>query len=167
MPTTSAARRRASRVRCAQAGERLTLLDGREITLDPDMLVIADASGAVGLAGIMGGAHSGDRDATHRRLPRVGAGSRPTPIAGRARRFGLFTDAAQRFERGVDPDWPARALERATRAADRDRRRQAGPAAGHDRARRTAGARADRACARARSARLLGTRCPDARSRRC
>ena len=49
--------------RCAQArpGERITLLDDKEYALDPDFLLIADASGAIGLAGIMGGQGHGDR----------------------------------------------------------------------------------------------------------
>ncbi|HXS29098.1 MAG TPA: phenylalanine--tRNA ligase subunit beta [Steroidobacteraceae bacterium] len=101
------------RVRLAAASEPVQLLDGRRIELDPDVLVIADAEGAVGVAGIMGG----ERTA-------VSAGSvdvflevayfAPEAIAGRARRLGLQTDASQRFERGVDPSAQERAMERAT-----------------------------------------------------
>lgn len=101
-------------VRLAQPGESLTLLGGRVVSLDSDMLVIADARGPIGLAGIMGGEASG-----------VGGHSRdvflesaffaPAAIAGRARRLGLHTDASLRFERGVDPALQARAIERATR----------------------------------------------------
>ena len=100
-------------VRMAQGGERLTLLDGREIALDPDALVIADGTGPVGLAGIMGGEKSGVAvDTTDIFLE--GAFFAPDAVAGRARRYGLVTDASQRFERGVDPRQQERAVERAT-----------------------------------------------------
>jgi phenylalanyl-tRNA synthetase beta chain len=101
------------RVRQARVGERLTLLDDKEYMLDPDCLVIADARGAVGLAGVMGGRDSAIGDATRDVLLEA-AHFAPDAIAGRARRFGLFTDAAQRFERGVDPTLPVIAIERAT-----------------------------------------------------
>ncbi len=101
------------RVRAAKAGERLTLLDDKEYELDPDYLVIADASGAIGLAGIMGGRATAIAEATTEVLLES-AHFAPDAIAGRARRLGLFTDAAQRFERGVDPSLPAVAIERAT-----------------------------------------------------
>ena len=100
-------------VRMATAGERATLLDDKEYTLDPDHVVIADANGVVGLGGIMGGKGSSISDETTDVLLEA-AHFTPDAIAGRARRLGLFTDAAQRFERGVDPSLPAVALERAT-----------------------------------------------------
>jgi phenylalanyl-tRNA synthetase beta chain len=100
-------------VRAARPKERLTLLDGKEYELDPDFLVIADAGGAIGLAGIMGGLATAISDSTTDVLLES-AHFRPEAVAGRARRLGLFTDAAQRFERGVDPDLAALALERAT-----------------------------------------------------
>jgi phenylalanyl-tRNA synthetase beta chain len=100
-------------VRLAGPGERLTLLDDREYELDPDALVIADARGPIGLAGIMGGRATAISDATGDVLLEA-AHFAPDAIAGRARRLGLFTDAAQRFERGVDPSLPPLALERAT-----------------------------------------------------
>ena len=100
-------------VRYAAPGETLTLLAGSTIKLEPDMLVIADAVGAVGLAGIMGGEKSGiAADTTDVFLE--AAWFAPDAIAGRGRRFGILTDASQRFERGVDPAGQARALERAT-----------------------------------------------------
>jgi phenylalanyl-tRNA synthetase beta chain len=101
------------RVRAANAGERLTLLDDKEYVLDPDFLVIADARGAIGLAGIMGGRSTAISESTSDVLLEA-AHFAPDAIAGRARRLGLFTDAAQRFERGVDPSLPALAIERAT-----------------------------------------------------
>ena len=100
-------------VRMAHAGERATLLDDKEYTLDPDHVVITDANGVVGLGGIMGGKGSSISDETTDVLLEA-AHFTPDTIAGRARRLGLFTDAAQRFERGVDPGLPALALERAT-----------------------------------------------------
>ena len=100
-------------VRRAAAGEQLTLLDGREVALTDDVLVIADASGAVGMAGIMGGARSAVAEQTSDLLLEC-AWFDPEAIAGRARRYGLLTDAGQRYERGVDPAGQERALERAT-----------------------------------------------------
>jgi phenylalanyl-tRNA synthetase beta chain len=100
-------------VRMAAAGERVTLLDGKEYALDIDHVVITDANGVVGLGGVMGGQGTAISDATTEVLFEA-AHFTPDAIAGRARRLGLFTDAAQRFERGVDPTLPAQALERAT-----------------------------------------------------
>src|SRR5690606_1273814 len=101
-------------VRRAKAGERLTLLDGATRELDPDVLVIADDSGAIGMAGIMGGASTAVDDTTTD-IFLESAYFSPEVIAGRARRYGLHTDASVRFERGVDPQGQARAVERATR----------------------------------------------------
>ena len=77
------------------------------------MLVIADAGGAIGLAGIMGGATTGVSADTSAVIFESAFFS-PDAIAGRARRFGLHTDASVRFERGVDPAHQIRAIERAT-----------------------------------------------------
>ncbi|MGQ0834637.1 MAG: phenylalanine--tRNA ligase subunit beta [Gammaproteobacteria bacterium] len=101
------------RVRYATAGEACTLLDGRTVTADTDVLVIADRAGPVGLAGIMGGERTAVSEATSDVFLEVAFFS-PDAIAGRARRFGLVTDASQRFERGVDPSGQERAIERAT-----------------------------------------------------
>ena len=101
------------RVRMAEPQERITLLDDKEYELNPDVLVIADARGAIGAAGVMGGRRTAISDAT-RDVILEAAHFAPDAIAGRARRLGLFTDAAQRFERGVDPTLPALAIERAT-----------------------------------------------------
>ena len=100
-------------VRAAKAKERLTLLDEREYELEPDFLVIADAGGAVGVAGVMGGRRTAIGASTTDVLLES-AHFVPEAIAGRARRLGLFTDAAQRFERGVDPKLASIAIERAT-----------------------------------------------------
>ncbi|MDE2348640.1 MAG: phenylalanine--tRNA ligase subunit beta [Gammaproteobacteria bacterium] len=100
-------------VRPAASGERLVLLDDKEYELDPEFLVIADDEGPVGLAGIMGGRRTAIDDRTVDVYLEV-AHFTPQAVAGRARRLGLFTDAAQRFERGVDPGLPQRAIERAS-----------------------------------------------------
>jgi phenylalanyl-tRNA synthetase beta chain len=100
-------------VRAARPKERITLLDDKEYELDPDFMVIADAAGAVGLAGIMGGRGTAISDSTTDVLLES-AHFQPDAVSGRARRLGLFTDAAQRFERGVDPNLTAIAIERAT-----------------------------------------------------
>jgi phenylalanyl-tRNA synthetase beta chain len=99
-------------VRLARSGEVLTLLDGTPVAADADMLLITDAEGAVGLAGIMGG----ERTAVTPETTDVffeSAFFSPAAVLGRARRLGLTTDASQRFERGVDPTQQARAIERA------------------------------------------------------
>ncbi len=100
-------------VRMAKRDERITLLDGNEHRLDEDFLVIADEKGPVGLAGIMGGRDTAIGDQTTDVLIEA-AHFVPDVVAGRARRLGLFTDAGQRFERGVDPDLATAAIERAT-----------------------------------------------------
>ena len=100
-------------VRFATAGERLTLLDGTQLTLDPRVLVIADDSGAIGLAGIMGGQGTAVSDSTCD-VFLESAYFAPSAIRGRARQFALHTDASLRFERGVDPCEQQRAIERAT-----------------------------------------------------
>ncbi len=101
------------RVRMASNGEKLTLLDGQEIELREDTLVIADADKAVAIAGIMGGEHSGVADDTSDILFES-AFFAPRAISGKARSYGLHTDSSHRFERGVDPFGQVTALERAT-----------------------------------------------------
>lgn len=100
-------------VRFAHDGEQLTLLDGNRVTLESNVLVIVDDSGAIGLAGIMGGQGTAVSAST-RDVFLESAFFSPAAIMGRPRRFGLHTDASLRFERGVDPDQQQRAIERAT-----------------------------------------------------
>jgi phenylalanyl-tRNA synthetase beta chain len=100
-------------VRMAKAEESMVGLDGKTLKLDADMLVIADASGAVAMAGVIGGQDSGVESGTTR-IVLESAYFAPNAIAGRARRLGLHTDAAHRFERGTDPELPRIAIERAT-----------------------------------------------------
>ncbi|WP_374249734.1 phenylalanine--tRNA ligase subunit beta [Thermomonas sp.] len=101
-------------VRHAHAGETLMLLNGDEAKLDAGFLVITDADRVVGLAGIMGGNDTKVGDTTRNVLLEA-AHFAPSAIIGRSRKLGLHTDAAHRFERGVDPELPRIAIERATR----------------------------------------------------
>ena len=99
-------------VRLAQPKESITLLNEQTITLTGDELVIADDKGALALAGIMGGQRSSVTDSTNN-IVLESAFFNQLAIAARARRFGLHTDASQRFERGVDFELPELALARA------------------------------------------------------
>lgn len=100
-------------VRMAAAEEKLTLLDGQEVTLTNDVLVIADEVKPLAMAGIFGGQGSGVT-ANTRHIFLESAFFAPSAIAGRARRYGLHTDASHRYERGVDPELQRTAMERAT-----------------------------------------------------
>ncbi|OZI14074.1 phenylalanine--tRNA ligase subunit beta [Sodalis-like symbiont of Philaenus spumarius] len=100
-------------VRHARQDETLTLLDGSDVTLSPDTLVIADHGQALAMAGIFGGAAS-SISRTTRDVVLECAFFNPLAITGRARRYGLHTDASHRYERGVDPALQPCAMERAT-----------------------------------------------------
>ena len=100
-------------VRESTPNESMTLLDGSEITLTEGTLVIADHQRPLALAGIMGGANSGVTAET-RSIFLESAFFTPALIAGRARGYGLHTDASHRYERGVDWQLQRRAIERAT-----------------------------------------------------
>jgi len=100
-------------VRHARANETLKLLDGSEAKLDEKFVLIADEQNALAVAGVMGGFDSRVTDVTHN-VFLESAHFVPAAIMGRARKLGLHTDASHRFERGVDPELPRRALERAT-----------------------------------------------------
>ena len=100
-------------VRMAQPGEKLTLLDGKEVELSKDNLIIADKISPLAVAGIMGGEQSAVyQDTTQIFLESAYFDS--LAIAGKARQFGLHTESSHRFERGVDSDLPMRAIQRAT-----------------------------------------------------
>lgn len=101
-------------VRRARVGEQVALLDGRDAVLDAEFLVVTDAGRAVALAGVMGGLETRVTGAT-RNVFLESAHFAPSAIIGRGRRLGLHTDAAHRFERGVDPELPRTAIEYATR----------------------------------------------------
>ena len=105
-------------VRWAKAGETLELLNDQTVTLQgPDSAgklqdagVVADQNGPVALAGIMGGNHCAVSDDT-KNIYVEAAYWLPSAIQGRARRFNFSTDAAHRFERGVDPQNTVNCLE--------------------------------------------------------
>lgn len=104
-------------VRYADPGETLTLLGGTAVDLQPDVLLIADDAGPVAMAGIMGGERSGisaDTSAPTTDIFLECAFFAPQAIAGRARRYGLQTEASYRYERGVDPHLQHLALARTT-----------------------------------------------------
>jgi phenylalanyl-tRNA synthetase beta chain len=98
-------------VRNARVGEKLVTLDGVERSLEPDMLVIADAEHATAIAGVMGGQLSEVNDQTVDVLIEC-AHFEPRQIRATRRRLGMSTDASYRFERGVDPTAMERALRR-------------------------------------------------------
>ena len=100
-------------VRYAAAGEEITLLDGESRVMPADTLVIADTERALAMAGVMGGLESAVSDNT-RYVFLESAFFTPLVVAGRARQFGMHTDASHRFERGVDFMLQRRAMERAT-----------------------------------------------------
>jgi len=102
------------RVRQARAGERLKLLDGREVALQPKHLVIADDSAAVALAGVMGGENSAVAVDTSS-VFLESAYFDPEAVAAASRGLEIASDAAHRFERGVDFELAGPALERATK----------------------------------------------------
>ena len=88
-------------VRWGQAGETLKLLNGTTISLDAQVGVIADEQQVESLAGIMGGEATAVNNDT-RHIYVEAAFWWPDAIRGRARRYNFLTDAAHRFERGVD-----------------------------------------------------------------
>ena len=101
------------RVRQATAAEKLTLLNEQEVELSENVMVIADDQKALAIAGIMGGLSSAVSDDTTE-IFLESAFFDQLYIAGRARSFGLHTDASQRYERGVDFELPMMAMHRAS-----------------------------------------------------
>jgi len=100
-------------VRKAIAGEKITLLDGQDIALREDTLLIADEKAPLAIAGIMGGKGSGVNEET-KDIFLESAFFTPLALAGKARSYGLHTDSSHRFERGVDATLQEKAIERAT-----------------------------------------------------
>jgi phenylalanyl-tRNA synthetase beta chain len=105
-------------VRFANNGEKLTLLDEKEVKLTNETLVIADTgltgeSKALAIAGIFGGLNSGVTTETTD-IFLESAFFAPLAILGKARQYGLHTDASHRYERGIDPTLQHDAMERAT-----------------------------------------------------
>jgi len=99
-------------VRFMRSGERVKLLNGDEVEFHPKLLAIADDSGPVGLGGVMGGLDSMVGEGTTDVFFEA-AFFHPSAVQGKARALGLASDAAHRFERGVDPAATAAAMERA------------------------------------------------------
>ncbi len=100
-------------VRQATANEKLTLLNDQNVELNEDVMVIADDHKALAIAGIMGGLSTSVTDETTE-IFLESAFFDPLAVVGRARRFGLHTDASQRYERGVDFELPMIAMHRAS-----------------------------------------------------
>jgi phenylalanyl-tRNA synthetase beta chain len=98
-------------VRLANAGETLVTLDGQTRTLTPDTLLIADASGPIALAGVMGGRDT-EVDANTRRVLLESAHFDPVAVRKAAKRFDLFSEASTRFSRGLHPATVDRAARR-------------------------------------------------------
>ncbi|OCG39696.1 phenylalanine--tRNA ligase subunit beta [Gilliamella sp. Bif1-4] len=100
-------------VRYANKDEKLTLLNGNEVKLNDKTLVIADHKKILALAGIMGGEKSGVTQTT-KDVFLEAAFFNPLVITGKAREYGLHTEASHRYERGVDPLLQFTAMERAS-----------------------------------------------------
>lgn len=100
-------------VRNARPGEQIQLLNGHELNLQPDMLLIADQKGPLALAGIMGGMNSGVVNGTTD-IFLESAFFDPAVITGKSFYLGFGTDSSHRFERGVDFAATRDVLERAT-----------------------------------------------------
>lgn len=103
----------AIRVRMAVAGEQITTLDGEDVTLSDETLVIADDEGPVAIAGMIGGQRTAVDEST-RNVVFESACFTPGALAGQGRRYKIHTDSLHRFERGVDPALHPQALDRAT-----------------------------------------------------
>jgi len=103
-------------VRFMREGERIKLLNGEEVGYHPKLLAIVDDTGPVALGGVMGGFDSMVGEATTEVFFEA-AFFHPSAVQGKARALNLTSDAAHRFERGVDPAATAAALERATALA--------------------------------------------------
>lgn len=100
-------------VRNAQEGEKFTILDGRELTLNENCLLIADSKKATALAGIMGGLNSGIQDDTTDIFVEAAHFDAPT-INKTVKKFGVSSDSSQRFERGTDVNGALLAMRRAS-----------------------------------------------------
>jgi phenylalanyl-tRNA synthetase beta chain len=148
-------------VRTARKDEHITLLDGAKIALDAQDLVIADAGGAIGIAGVMGGERTAVSDTTTDLFLEIAYFS-PTQVRASARRHALITDAAQRFERGVDPRAQEQSMERATELLLAIAGGEPGPLVVTQLAKHLPRAATVR-LRRSQLERLLGARVPDAR----
>ena len=100
-------------VRSAKKNEELELLNGQNVNLSEDTLVIADEKSAIAIAGVIGGMGSSTLESSTEILLEA-AFFEPVAISGIARSYGLHTEASLRFERGVDFNMAHQAMERAT-----------------------------------------------------
>lgn len=100
-------------VRKSEKGEAFKTLDGTELKLTGDELMIADQERAVAMAGVIGGMNSGVSEATTE-IFLESAYFQPATVRRSSRRFGINTDSCYRFVRGVDPEGTRQALDRAT-----------------------------------------------------
>lgn len=146
-------------VRYALDGETITLLDGGEVKLQTDTLVIAHAAGPIALAGIMGGAQTAVQ-ADSASVFLESACFTPAVVAGMGRRYKRHTDALHRYERGVDPGLQRVAIERASALIVQICGGQPGPVTLAGEA--TPAARDAIVLRHARVARLLGSEIPAA-----
>ena len=100
-------------VKMASKDEKFTLLDGKEVKLDENYLMIADEQNYLAIAGVMGGLDSGCNENT-KDIVLESAYFNPSTIMGKSRDLGVFTESALRFERGVDAHLQEQAMQRAT-----------------------------------------------------
>ena len=102
-------------IRVKKASEKMPFagIDGKQYTIEPDTLLIADDHDVLAVAGIMGGSNSAVSEQT-RDIVLESAYFTPDSVAGRARKMGLHTESSHRFERGVDPHGQMRAMQYAT-----------------------------------------------------
>jgi len=100
-------------VRAAKEGERMTTLDGKDITLTLDDMVIADDMGALALAGVKGGKKA-ETDVGTKNIVLESANFHPTRIRKTSGRVGIKTDSSKRFENELSPELAAEAMERVT-----------------------------------------------------
>ena len=89
-------------VRPGKAGEKMTTLDGKDVVLDPDVMVIADASGVLGIAGVKGGT-SAEIDEKTTNIVLEAANFDAESIRRTSQRLSIKTDASKRFESGITP----------------------------------------------------------------
>ena len=101
------------KVRFAKNNEKIKLLDDQKISLSRDCLLISDLKGPIAFAGIMGSKDSSVEMNTSA-VVLESAFFAPKFVRGKARKFGIQTDASQRFERGVDFNLQLKALEMAS-----------------------------------------------------
>ena len=116
----------ALRVRYAKDGEKIALLDGKEVSCDSDTLMIADEKRAIAMAGVMGGSDTGVDENT-RNILLEGAFFTPQVVRGKTRRHNLNSEAAFHFERGVDYRLAPAALRRAAELLTKTCGGRAGP----------------------------------------